>query len=427
MARGFVENHSEFVTKATKAGARLNSLREAGIQHFNKHGFPSRRDEDWKYTSVKPVQDASWLPSVMSSSKLSFGGEEIIRSFLSKDLSQIVFINGVLSEKYSNLKEIEKKLQFKTLVEKDDWISETQKFRDSFEALNSAFTEQGLILDVPANTSVEKPVQFLFFSDLGEGIAPAIQPRIVVRVGERSKISVVETYGGISSSYFVNAVVDFDVHESASLTYLRLQLDSNLAFNVGRTTIQLAKEAQLFSMSVSLGAKISRHNLDVLLQGSHSSAKVHGLSLVDGDRHADHHTLIDHQSPECITDQLYKSVLAGTSRSVFDGRVVIRPQSQKANSSQMNNNLLLSLQAEADSKPSLEVYADDVKATHGSTVGQMDRDEVFYLQSRGISRDRAVQMLSRGFAFDLIFQIENEAIRNYVDMWVSKFLQGMWK
>ncbi|MGE0632782.1 MAG: Fe-S cluster assembly protein SufD, partial [Pseudobdellovibrionaceae bacterium] len=230
-----------------------------------------------------------------------------------------------------------------------------------------------------------------------------------------------ETYAGNSSSYFLNGVIEITVGSSAKVEYCRLQAESNLAFHVWRTQVSLAENSQFSTLNVSVGARLQRHNFSLALKGSGAHANIWGLGVLSGDQHSDSHTLVDHQVGDCTTEQVYKSILNGSSRAVFDGRILIRKNSQKANSSQMNHNLLLSQNAEADSKPQLEIYADDVKATHGSTTGQINNEELFYLQSRGIDKETGVQMLSRGFAYDLIYKVQNEQIRAYVDQIVSEY------
>lgn len=424
MGLNFIENHSKFMSLSPSLNSRLQALREKGMDHFKINGFPTRRDENWKYTNVKPIQDQTWMPSVLDASNISFSGEERLKRFLSPNFTNIVFINGVLSGKYSQNEELKKNAKVYSLADKEDWIKKDLSFEDTFEALNSAYAEQGLIVEIPNEASLEKPIQFIYFSELGEGLAPAVQPRVIVRVGDRAAVSLIETYAGVSLSYFVNSIFELKVGKSASVSYCRIQADSNLAYHVGKTTISLSENSQLSSLSVSLGARLQRHNFEVVLQGPGADAKIGGIGILSGEQHSDSHTIVDHQAPQCTTEQVYKNILSGSSRSVFDGKIIIRQYSQKANSSQLNHNLLLSSQAEADSKPELKIYADDVKATHGSTTGQLNKEELFYLLSRGIDKDTGIQMLSRGYVYDLIFRIENQNIRDHVDGIVSEVFAG---
>jgi Fe-S cluster assembly protein SufD len=230
---------------------------------------------------------------------------------------------------------------------------------------------------ISPNTSVDKVVNFVFYSSLEGGPAVMVNPRITLRIEKKSSLKFVESYFGQKDArYFVNSQVQIEVQESAKLIAVRVQGESLRAVNVGRTTFTLGAAAHLHSLVFSTGAMLSRHNLEMELKAPEVFAIVDGVYLAKGSQHVDNSTLIDHQIGACNTSQHYKGILADTSRGVFNGKVLIRHGALKANSEQLNNNLLLSREAEADSKPQLEVYADDVKAGHGSTVGQLDREEL---------------------------------------------------
>jgi Fe-S cluster assembly protein SufD len=284
------------------------------------------------------------------------------------------------------------------------------------EALNSAFAQSGIVIEIPTEIALNKPLQVLYV----QGTEKAAYPKTLVKVGARSQLSLIETYTsyGEDQKSLTSSVTEIVVEPSAKLEYTRVQSEGSLATHIGCTRLFLEKGSSAECLSYATGAALNRHNFDVYCIGQESSAQVNGLTLGSGEQHHDNHTLIDHMVGHCTTAQLYKSILDGKSRAVFNGRVQIRENAQKASSEQLNNNLLLTSQAEADSKPELGIYADDVKATHGSTVGQLNADEVFYFMSRAIPREKAVEMLSLGFVNDLIDRVSNESIR----VWLSEHL-----
>src|SRR6185312_6262701 len=257
--------------------------------------------------------------------------------------------------------------------------------QDSFEALNSAYAFSGVIVRAKKNQAADKPLQILF---LQTQASVAVYPKIFVISETGSKLTLLETYAGILASIngaeksFTNSVTEVIVEPNARLDYLRVQSEALSDVNIGTTRIYLKEFSHLQSLSYTTGAALSRHNLDIHCLGLQATAHVDGLYLVSGSQHTDHHTWIDHVVGQCQTTQTYKGILDQSSRAVFNGKVVIHKDAQKASSEQVNHNLLLSQEAEADSKPELQIYADDVKATHGSTVGQLNAEELFYMLSR---------------------------------------------
>lgn len=386
-------------------------FRQAGYDYALQKGLPTRQDEDWHYTSVKVLNDESFVSAAMDPVAPSHSTMEAIRSHLNPQFINIVFFNGVLN---------------KTLSEElPDGFSitelpfDSQHFDDTFEALNTAYATKPYAFSIAKETSVEKPVNFIFFTSLENGPALMVHPRISVQVGARSSVCLLESYYGVAgASYFTNSVFDLHLVESAKVTYVRVQSEGDRAVNIGRTRIKVEKNANLESLAFATGAGLSRHSLDVTLLGPGSHSEILGIYAVIGSQHVDNTTLINHAVGDCNTNQLYKGILDGESKAAFSGRVLIQKGAQKANSSQLNNNLLLSSKAEADSKPGLDIYADDVKAAHGSTVGQLNREELFYLQSRAISKEKAIPMLSYGFLSEVIYRISDENIQK----WLSQHL-----
>lgn len=398
-------------SQAYPADGALESFRQEGYAFALEKGLPTRKDEEWHYTSVKVLGDVNFMPSAFNPVEPGHGTLQAIKKHLNPLFTNVVFFNGVLNRTLSE----ELPAGF-TLRELSEYPTH---FDDTFDALNGAYLTKPFVLSLDKETSVEKPVNFVFFTSVEGGPALMVHPRIRVEVGARSSVRLLESYYGQTGvSYFVNSVFDLHVSDSAKVTYVRVQSEGDNAINIGRTRIVVEKNASLESLAFATGAGLSRHSLDVSLIGAGSNSEILGVYSVHGSQHVDNTSLINHVVGDCSTNQLYKGILDGESKAVFCGKVLIQKGAQKANSAQLNNNLLLSSKAEADSKPSLEIFADDVKAAHGSTVGQLNKEELFYLQSRAIPKEKAIPMLSYGFLSEVVFKISDGNIQK----WLSRHL-----
>ena len=372
--------------------------------------LPSRREEDWRYVSLK------WLESwdFSRAQKGTAESESALAGF-----AELHFVNGELvsADPSIPLEKIQKSKAPSESFQK--WFEQIEKKKsllkasvDLFEELNRLRFQEGYFLDLPPEFSLPKPLLIRWSDDQQKGTR---YPRVWIRLGTRAKLTLLEIFEGASSETQLNLPVsEIEIGDSAHLEVSRVVKSSPSSAQIGRTRIFQNKSSHLESLSVALGARLVRHNLDLYLVGAEATSRLHGLSYTGGEQVVDHHTLIDHTVGHCKTEQLYKSALHGSSRSVFNGRVSIRHAAQKADSNQLNQNLLLDSRAEADSKPQLEIWADDVKATHGSTVGQMNEEEIFYFQSRAISRSQAESMIRRGFTLDLLMQVSNPLIKSWL-------------
>ncbi|MGZ3769268.1 MAG: Fe-S cluster assembly protein SufD [Bdellovibrio sp.] len=389
------------------AKGALATFRQAGYDYALNKGLPSRKDEEWHYTSVKVLGEVNFMPSAFNPVEPSHETIIEIKKYLNPDFTNVVFFNGVLNKTLTeNLPE------GLALTELSEYPNH---FDDTFDALNGAYLLKPFALSLAKETSVDKPVNFLFFTSVEGGPALMVHPRIHFNVGTRSSVKILESYHGKSGvSYFVNSVFDLHIADSAKVIYVRVQGDTTNAINIGRTRVQVEKNANLESLAFATGAGLSRHSLEVVLNGPGSNSEILGVYAVQGSQHVDNTTVIDHRVGECSTNQLYKGILDGESKAAFCGKVLIEKGAQKANSAQLNNNLLLSKKAEADSKPTLEIYADDVKAAHGSTVGQLNSEELFYLLSRAIPKSKAIPMLSYGFLSEVIYKISDDSIQKWL-------------
>jgi Fe-S cluster assembly protein SufD len=281
--------------------------------------------------------------------------------------------------------------------------------------LNMAFLQDGLYLSLPAGKVVSTPIRVV--SAHGGGDTPtAIQPRLVVTACEGSQATLVEIHaGGGGSPRLANVVVDIALHQGAVLTHVKLENEGAGGIHIGLTRVRQERDSNYDSLSISMGADLTRNDLRVLLDGQGAQCRLNGLYPVNGSRHVDNHTVIDHARPHTSSNQLYKGVLDGKGQGVFHGRVVVRPDAQKVVARQINNNLILSDRAQAQSTPQLEIHADDVQCFHGSTIGQLDEEMIFYLRSRGIAGDRARQVLTVAFANAILEEVPVPALRKNLE------------
>jgi Fe-S cluster assembly protein SufD len=385
----------------------LQSWRQSGRQAFSQNTWPTRKDENWKYSNLKSFLEVPWNSTSALGPAPSSALEKVKKS-LNSAFENLVFINGQYQKSISSLVPTQllkitpiAELSSSELTELRNQFQLAHRKEDIFSQLNTAWLAQGLLIDVPEELSFPKPLCLNFFYE-HSGVAMAAHTRVFLRVGQRSKISLIEKSWG-EGLYFQNSMTSVVQHKDSSVTHVSLQENTEESFSFMKSEFNLLQGAHLNSTVLSLGAKLSRSTLSIYHLGHGSSSKSNGLYLVGGKRQSEHYTDIEHVVGDCQSQQLYKGILNDEARGVFNGRVCIHKGAAKANSEQLNNNLLLSSQAEVDSKPELEILADDVKATHGSTVGQLDEEEIFYLQSRSLSREMAIQLLSAGFALEILY------------------------
>jgi len=416
------------ISKKIATTEKWQKSRDEAYLKLQGISFPNRKNEDWRYLNVQAIADQNFVPSIVTGNQGGLQTESEIATSLSSDFYHLVLINGFLNKTLSNLTELSKEIEIYTIA---DIISTNHQEGEFilnnfaqlgsleklayFDQLNQSFMGQGIVLKFKTNSKPQKPIHILHFTSLEGGLPLAVQTQCYVDIGAGSKISLLESFSGQrGTKYFTNDRTEILVRKNASLEYIRSQSDSNFAYHIGRTRVYLSEFAYLHSLSYQDGAKIGRHNLDIFHLEKHSSAQINGIYLSDQEQVIDNHTCIDHVVGECQSTQLYKGIVDQKAKAIFNGRVHIRHGALKASSEQLNNNLLLSSEAEVDSKPELEIHADDVKATHGSTIGQLNEEEIFYFESRAIPRSVAIEMLSRGFVFELIQKIENKAFAKWM-------------
>ena len=407
---------------ASGAPAWLKELRAGGIARFGALGFPTTKQEAWRFTSVAALQET---PFELAHPALRTPNLAEIEPFLLGNGPRLVFVNGFLARSLSTplLDGVRLDGLARTLVDAPDLVrqhlSKYAAFADRpFAALNTAFVHDGAFVHVPARTVFEQPIQLLFLA-VPSGNAPLIShPRNLIVVEREARASVVETYVALAEgggTYWTNAVTEVVAGDGARVDCYRIQRESDRAYHVAVTDVHQGRDSIANVHAVSFGGALARHDLRGTLAGPGGYLILNGLYALTGDQHADHHTAIDHAAPHCESHEYFNGVLDDRSRGVFNGRIIVRPGAQKTDSKQTNNNLLLSRDAHADSQPQLEIYADDVKCTHGSTVGPLDPKALFYLESRGIGEDEARRLMTYGFAAEILNRMDIAPLREQLD------------
>jgi Fe-S cluster assembly protein SufD len=396
----------------------FHDIRRSALSKFAELGFPGRRDEDWKYTNVSPLLKHKFRmadrPAKVSA--------DTVQKFTFKGMTKnvLVFVNGRYSQELSSaglaakgvvVESLENGLKERSgIIEKH--ISKYAGFdSQTFVALNTAFASDGAFIYLPDNAIVEEPVHLLYISDPSEASFFA-SPRNLIIGGRNSQIKVLESHHGLGEkAYFNNAVTEVVVQENARINHMRVQDESPGAYHITSLQAYQERDSYYSLVNVDLGGALVRNNLSIKLDAENCEAHIIGFYLGGGKQHMDNHTAIDHAKPNCFSNELYKGILGGKARGVFSGKIFVHPDAQKTNAYQNNKALILSDDAVINTKPQLEIFADDVKCSHGATVGQLDKEALFYLRSRGIAEEKANSILQYAFASDVFNYIPIEAVK----------------
>ena len=411
--------------------AWLRGVRRAGIDAFSRSGFPTPRNEHWKYTNVSPIEKRGFDLAAPASSTAAAGdpGDRL----LGDGAPRLVFVDGRIDVELSNVDALPPGVEvedFTRFIALDTTFIEHRLARivtpekTAFTALNAAFMDVGAVVRIAPETVCDTPVHLEFISGSHER-ERAYSPRIVIAAGAGSRVSVVEHFTGLDDTvYLDNAVTEIEIAERATVAHYKVQRASAAAYHVAALEARLAAGATFHSWAVSLGARLSRHDIDVALDHEHARCSLDGLYVANGRQHVDFHTNVEHSAPSCESHEYYKGIAGGRGRGVFNGRVHVHPDAQKTEAHQTNRNLLLSRNAEIDTKPQLEIHADDVKCSHGATIGQIDEQMLFYLRARGIDESAARGMLTYGFARDIVDRITLPGLREAIGAAVLERLPG---
>ena len=416
-------------TDPTAAWVQL--VRDTAMDRFETLGFPSVAEEEWKYTNLAPWAKSSFTPA-SNQTNLTRDVVKRLKSSETAD-SHLVLVNGFLREDLSSRSALDEIVavdlfsaigdaQYSKIVR--EYLARNADYQDSgLVSLNTAFLRSGLFILIPRNIKVSRPIHVSYVAD-DTGDSEVSFPRLLLVAEENSSASLIESFTSIAdSSYFTNAVAEIVLGDGARLEHVRIQQESDNSLHVGKTAAELGRGSSYDSTAITLGAKLSRHDISVVLDHEGAECWVDGLYVVGSEQHADTHSVIDHKQPFCNSHQLYKGILDGNGRAVFNGKIYVREGAQKTDAMQTNKNLLLSDKARVDTKPQLEIYADDVKCAHGAAVGQINEDELFYLQTRGINPTVGRNLLTYGFAEEVIGKIKIDSIRSAVDEAVLRQLK----
>jgi Fe-S cluster assembly protein SufD len=400
----------------------IAALREHAQSEFARAGYPTTREEDWRFTNVSPIAEAPFAapPATEPSRKA-------IEPFLFDGAvrNQLVIVNGRVSATLSTVSALPKGL---TIDQSNDAIAAAASAKSSlpFVAQNTSLFEQAVVISVAPHTVVEEPIHVLFVNAPGAERAIAAT-RLLVAVGEQAQVSIIESYAGVSGNGvgFTNAVTDFVVSPSAIVNHYKVQRETDTAFHVAATFVHLGRASTFASQSFTLGGRLVRNDIFATLDGEGAECTLNGLYLAGGDSLVDNHTSIDHAKAHCPSHEVYKGILSGKAKAVFNGKIVVREDAQKTDAKQTNKALLLSDDATINTKPQLEIFADDVKCTHGAAIGQLDDDAMFYLRARGIAERDARDILIHAFAGEILNHIAIDAVRAKIEKAVFAKLESL--
>ena len=400
----------------------MRKLRADAMARFLAVGFPTTRDEEWKYTDVSPIVQLEAAPATHTPhlNGLASGGVDGF-TFGGMKANRLVFVNGHYAPSLSQLQALPQGITLGSLAEHLAHDSELvqehldryarQTAPSPFTDLNTAFLQDGLFLHVPNNTVIVDPIHVLFLGK-PDSVANFISPRNLVLAGANSQVTLIEHYASASSdAYFTNAVTEIVAGRGANVDHYKLQMEGEAAFHVATLQVQQERDVRFASHAIDFGGRLVRNNGNAVMGGQGIECTLNGLFLLHGEQHVDNHTVMDHAEPNCNSFEVVTGVLGGHSRGVFNGKIFVRRDAQKTDAKQSNRNLLLSPDATINTKPQLEIFADDVKCTHGATIGQLDDEALFYLRARGIDRETARGLLTYAFANDVISGIKVEPVR----------------
>ena len=414
-----------------ESASGLQKLRRDAIDRFASLGFPTNRHEEWRYTNISPILKANFKPILSAHSTVVTRAD--VERFAFGTRHRLVFVNGFFSKELSTddalphgafCGSLANALRSNHTVAHQH-LGRYAKYDDnSFSALNTAFLRDGAFIFIPDGAVIEDSIHLLF---IAAGSEPAlISPRNLIVVGKNSQLSIVESYVAVTrETYFTNVVTEIVAGDHSILEHDKLQDEAREAFHIASIHAYQGAQTNFTSNSIALGGSIVRNNVTAVLNAEGSETTLNGLSLATGTQLIDNHTTIDHAKPHCASHELYKSILDGKSRGVFNGKIFVRKDAQKTDAKQTNKTLLLSDNATIDTKPQLEIFADDVKCTHGATVGQLESEQVFYLRSRGIDEITARDILTFAFASDVVNRVHVEPLRDQLESLVhSRLDQG---
>jgi Fe-S cluster assembly protein SufD len=401
--------------------SELHDVRTSAIKNFENKGFPSKKEEAWKYTSLNAILKNDF--SVFPKKENTIEFKDVKKYFLHEiDTYKVVFIDGVFSSFLSStthdgldvclMSSTLTKPKYKMII--DTYFNQIANKEDSLTSLNTAFSYEGAYINVPKSKVVDKPIEIIYFST-GNESALMVQPRNLVIVGENAHVQIVERHQSLNSNpVLTNSVTEIFAQKRAIVDYYKIQNDEKTANLIDNTYIAQKQESRVVVHTFSFGGNITRNNLNFYHQGERIDSTLKGITIIGDKQHVDHHTLVQHATPNCESHQNYKTILDGNSTGVFNGKIYVEKEAQKTNAFQQNNNILLGDKATINAKPQLEIFADDVKCSHGCTIGQLDESAMFYMQQRGIPKKEAKALLMYAFTSEVTNSVKIPELRTKI-------------
>ncbi|MFZ5948412.1 MAG: Fe-S cluster assembly protein SufD [Stygiobacter sp.] len=408
----------------------FHSFRKDAIAKFKEIDFPTTKNEEWRFTDVSPITKQNFIPAnLISKIKIDKSKVEKI-IFTGFDFHLLVFVNGIFEPSLSEIKDLPKNVFVGSLkkfqAEKEDLFykhfNKIVSNDTAFNFLNSSFSVDGFAVYVPKNIVLEKPIQVLFING-SEDENILISPRNLFVVEENSQMKIIVNYNGLNNQkYFSNIITEIFIGENAIVDYYQIQNENDDSYHIEKIQA-IQKDKSLFNQfNITFGGEIVRNDINSKLDGEYIETHFYGLYMINGKQHVDNHTFVDHAKPNCMSNELYKGILDENSHGVFNGKIIVRQDAQKTNAYQQNKTILLSKGATIDTKPQLEIFADDVKCSHGATVGHLDEVSEFYIRSRGVPKELAKSMLIRAFANDVIETMKITELKEQINHMIFQHL-----
>lgn len=427
----YLSNFKSFEEKVNgQSKTFFHELRKKAFLKLSELNFPSTHQEEWKYTNVSPILKQNFVPAQIADFSLPAKSEIEKFLFTGFDSHLLVFVNGIFNEELSNISELPSGVYLGSLKNAvvnspnlvENYLSKYAEIENAFNALNLIYASDGLTLVIPDGVIVGKPVQLLFINgDYHNQILS--QPRNLIIAGKNSQVSLIANYCGSGDmQYFTNAVTEIFVGESSIVDFYKIQNENEDSFHIEKVQVYQQKGSVFNHYNFGFGGGIVRNDINSKLDGENIETHYYGLYLANNKQHVDNHTFVDHAKPYCMSNELYKGILDGSARGVFNGKIIVRKDAQKTNAYQQNKTILLSKTARVDAKPQLEIFADDVRCTHGATVGHLDDTADFYIRSRGIPEEIAKSMLIRAFANDVVEVVKIDAIKEKINHMIFEHL-----
>lgn len=429
--RWYVSNFKLFEEKLNgQSKSFLHDIRKDALNQLAELDFPTSKKEEWKYTNISPILKQNFTPAV--NTVLPRFSQSEVKEFFFKDFDchLLVFVNGFFSEEISDVGELPKGVVLGSLkkIYKEDpklidgYINKLSKVDNAFNALNTAYLSDGLVVIVPDGKIVGKPIQALYLNSSDKELVLSM-PRNLIIAGKNSQVSVIANYRGFGEkTYFSNIITEVFADEEAVVDLCKVQNENPESYHIEKVQAHQKKKSVFNHYNVTFGGAIARNDINSLLDGENIETHYYGLYMANEKQHMDNHTFIDHAKPNCMSNEVYKGILDDNSRGVFNGKIIVRKDAQKTNAYQQNKTILLSKTATIDTKPQLEIFADDVKCSHGATVGHLDETSEFYIRSRGVPQELAKSMLIRAFANDVIETIKIDPLKEQINHMIFEHL-----